>query len=104
MANLAHDPEGEEQLLEAGVLESLAGLVHSPETAVLFHTARALEYLTKNSENREYVVDTVGMGPFIALCQAPELRVKKMAAKALGNLGVHVELQVEEQADSDEEP
>ncbi len=35
--------------------------------------------------------------------QSGDLRVKKVAAKALGNLGVHVELQVEEENGSSDE-
>eukprot|EP00658_Telonema_sp_P-2_P033359 TRINITY_DN24503_c0_g1_i1.p1 TRINITY_DN24503_c0_g1~~TRINITY_DN24503_c0_g1_i1.p1 ORF type:complete len:323 (-),score=67.00 TRINITY_DN24503_c0_g1_i1:36-1004(-) len=96
IANLALNPEAEAELLEVGAVEGLARNASSNNPAVQFHTARGFVVLTTKAQNRDLVIDAVGMGPFIALCQTPDLRVKKMGAKALANLGVHVEMQYED--------
>ena len=82
-------------MLHMGALEALAGNAGSLHDELVFHTARALVVLTKDEVNRPYVVEKLGMGPFVALCQHQDLRIKKMGAKALGQLGVEVELAYE---------
>ena len=95
VANLAEDRDMEIELLEKGAVESLAGNTSSMHDGLVFHSARGLLPLTAPPENRHFVIDKVGLGPFVSLCQHQDMRIKKMGAECMGNLGVKVELAYE---------
>jgi len=92
---MAEDPDMEIELLERGAVETLCGNTSDMHDGLVFHSARGLVPLTKPGENREYVVGKVGLGPFVALCQHHDMRIKSMGAEYMGNLGVKVELAYE---------
>jgi len=79
---------------------AMAGSIND---ALVFHTARALVVLTRDKANRAFITEKVGMGPFVSLCQHQDIRVKKMGAKALGQLGVAVELAYEAREEDSED-